>query len=78
MTSVNQRLQDLERRIKPRGGRLVIAWSSEADPDLYMIDDAEDPLPMEVIKARLDPDDTLIVVTYVTADDWSEGGNHES
>ena len=46
MTSVNQRLQDFERRIKPRGGRLVIAWSSEADPDLYMIDDAEDPLPM--------------------------------
>lgn len=77
MTSINQRLQALEAALQP-GGRLVIAWSSEADPDLYTIDDAADPLPLEVIKARLDPDDTLIVVTYVTADDWSEGGNHES
>lgn len=78
MTSINQRLQALEAALQPSGGRLVIAWASEADPDLYTIDDAPDPLPIEVIKARLDPNDTLIVVTYVTADDWSEGGNHES
>lgn len=78
MTSINQRLQALEAALQPSGGRLIVAWSSEADPDLYTIDDAADPLPLEVIKARLDPGDTLIVVTYVTAEDWSEGGNNES
>lgn len=78
MTSINQRLQALEAALQPSGGRLVIAWALDENPDLYTIDDAPDPLPLEVIKALLGPDDQLIIVTYVTADEWSEGGNHES